>query len=53
MEADPVSGKIFALDSRDYQQSGYLNIFLTDGTLDNVYGVGIIPGAITFVYQEE
>jgi len=39
------------LDAKDYQQSGDLKIFQPDGTLLETHAVGIIPGAVTFIYD--
>lgn len=51
VEVDPVSGYVYALDAKDYQQSGDLKIFQPDGTLLETHAAGIIPGAVTFIYN--
>ncbi len=53
LEADPVSGNIYALDAKNYAQNGALKIYNADGVLQESYETGIIPGAVTFVYEEK
>ncbi len=51
LEADPISQQLFVLDAKDYQSKGELLIYNMDGQLQKQATVGIIPGAVTFVYQ--
>ena len=51
VEADPVSQQLFVLDAKDYQSNGDLSVYDLDGHLLKQATVGIIPGAVTFVYQ--
>lgn len=53
LEVDPVSKNIFTLDAKNYAQNGDLKIYSADGTLQESYETGIIPGSVTFVYEEE
>ena len=43
---------IFALDAKDYQQSGELSVYDSNGDLKYNYTVGIIPGFTAFKYQD-
>lgn len=43
---------IFALDAKDYQQSGTLTVYDSQGELKYDYSVGIIPGFAAFKYQD-
>ncbi len=52
LEADPVTGEVFALDAKDFTQNGTLRIFDEGGALLETHEVGLIPGALTFIYQE-
>lgn len=51
MEADPVTQQIFALDAVDFTQSGTLHIYDFQGNLQSSFTVGLIPGAVTFIYE--
>ena len=51
LEADPIAGLLFVLDAKDFQSSGELKIYDFDANLQKSLTVGIIPGAVTFVYQ--
>ncbi len=51
VEADPVSQQLFVLDAKDYQSAGQLSVYDLNGRLLKQATVGIIPGAVTFVYQ--
>ena len=51
VEADPVSQQLFVLDAKDYQSNGDLLVYDLNGQLLKQAMVGIIPGAVTFVYQ--
>ncbi len=51
IEADPVSMQLFVLDAKDFQSKGDLLIYDLNGQLLKQTTVGIIPGAVTFVYQ--
>ena len=51
VEADPVSQQLFVLDAKDYQSNGDLLVYDLNGQLLKQATVGIIPGAVTFVYQ--
>ena len=53
VEADPVTGSVFALDAKDFAQNGSLKIFDDSGTLLETHETGIIPGAVTFIYKDE
>lgn len=53
LEADPVTGNIFALDAKDFTQNGSLKIFDASGNLLETQSTGIIPGAVTFMYKDE
>ncbi|NOX87494.1 MAG: hypothetical protein GXO77_00575 [Calditrichaeota bacterium] len=51
LEADPVSQLLFVLDAKNYAQNGELLIFDFSGNLQKRLTTGIIPGAVTFVYE--
>ncbi len=51
IEADPISQLLFVLDAKDFQSNGELKIFDFNGNLLKSFSVGIIPGAVTFVYE--
>ncbi|WP_457565806.1 YncE family protein [Caldithrix abyssi] len=51
IEADPIAQLLFVLDAKDYQSNGELKIYDFNGTLQKSLTVGIIPGAVTFVYE--
>ena len=53
LEVDPVSKNIYALDAKNYAQNGELKIYNADGVLQGSYETGIIPGSVTFVYEEK
>lgn len=53
LEVDPVSKNIYALDAKNYAQNGALKIYNADGVLQESYETGIIPGSVTFVYEEK
>lgn len=51
IEADPISQLLFVLDAKDYQSNGEVILYDFNGTEQNHFTVGIIPGAVTFVYE--
>jgi len=51
LEVDPLSKNIYLLDAKDYIQNGTLSIYNAEGTLKTAHIVGIIPGSITFIYE--
>ncbi len=51
VEADPIARLLFVLDAKDYQSAGQLQIYDFNGNLQKSFTVGIIPGAVTFVYE--
>ena len=53
VEADPSSQQLFVLDGKDFQQNGELRIYDFDGNLLETHTVGVIPGAVTFKYDQE
>ena len=52
LAVDVSNDLIFALDAKDYQQSGELTVYDSNGELKYSYAVGIIPGFTAFKYQE-
>ncbi len=51
LEADLITQQIFALDAKDFTQSGSLYIYDFQGNLQGSFTVGLIPGAVTFIYE--
>ena len=51
IEADPISQRLFVLDAKDYQSNGEAIIYDFKGQEQKRFTVGIIPGAVTFVYE--
>jgi YVTN family beta-propeller protein len=51
LEADPISQQLFVLDAKDYQSNGEAIIYDFNGQEQKRFTVGIIPGAVTFVYE--
>jgi YVTN family beta-propeller protein len=47
------SQEVFVLDAVDYQNFGELCIYNLDGKEKYRYNVGVIPGYISFIYQEQ
>jgi YVTN family beta-propeller protein len=45
---DPVNNYILVTDAADYQQKGYVLIYMPDGSLFTSDNAGIIPGAMCF-----
>ncbi|HGY55659.1 MAG TPA: YncE family protein [Caldithrix abyssi] len=51
LEVDPLSKDIYLLDAKDYVQNGELFIYDAQGAQKINHTVGIIPGSVTFVYE--
>jgi YVTN family beta-propeller protein len=51
LAVDISNDQIYALDAKDFVQQGELLIYDAQGVLKNSYDVGIIPGSVTFNYE--
>jgi YVTN family beta-propeller protein len=47
------SQELFVLDAMDYQNFGELSIYNLDGEEKYRYNVGVIPGYVSFIYQDQ
>jgi YVTN family beta-propeller protein len=52
MEPGVTNSNIFVTDANDYQRNGFLLIYSREGSFIETYGVGIIPGNMTFITSD-
>jgi YVTN family beta-propeller protein len=51
LAVDLSNNQIYALDAKDFVQNGELEIYNSEGVLQNSYSVGHNPGSVTFNYD--